>query len=297
MPNIDPATAPPGLYSAQVIEARRFFIELASTTRTGIVLGGGYERVDATYTIDRRGIPFTAIELVVAGEGLADLGGTSYPLIPGTLFVYGSNTPHRLTTSPKRTLVKYFLDLSGSRAVPMMKSFGLLPGNAWQVQRWLYLARLFEEMVQHGCDGSSGRQAVCDALLRALLTLASQSLLPNEQVTDAFVSYQACCMMIDTRFARIRSLHQLSTLCELDAAYICRLFQRFDRESPYRRLMRKRMTYAATELCSAEKSVRDVAVELGYVDPFHFSRAFKAVTGFSPRTFKQMHGRRAEVIQ
>lgn len=74
--------------------------------------------------------------------------------------------------------------------------------------------------------------------------------------------------------------------CHIDTSYLCRLFKRFDSQSPYQYLMRLKMNAAAQRLHAPDALVKKVAYELGYADPFHFSRAFKKVFRISPETFK-----------
>ena len=75
----------------------------------------------------------------------------------------------------------------------------------------------------------------------------------------------------------------------VDVSYLCRLFKRFDDHSPYQLLTRLRMNHAAGMLVRDDMSVKQVAMELGYEDPFTFSRRFKATMGLSPRQFNQKY--------
>ena len=68
----------------------------------------------------------------------------------------------------------------------------------------------------------------------------------------------------------------------MDGAYLCRLFRRFDHESPYHRLMRLKMSHAAARMQMPGTLGKQIAAELGFDDPYHFSRAFKSVFGLAP---------------
>jgi len=83
---------------------------------------------------------------------------------------------------------------------------------------------------------------------------------------------------------RLRSLEQISAECRVDAAYLCRLFQRYDHQTPYRALIRLKMNYAAERLQSPGATVKQIAEETGFINQFHFSRVFKSVFGVSPRS-------------
>jgi AraC-like DNA-binding protein len=76
--------------------------------------------------------------------------------------------------------------------------------------------------------------------------------------------------------------------CHLDAAYLCRLFQRYDHQSPYQFLMRLKMNQAAEWLQQSGALVKQVAVRAGFSDQFHFSRAFKGVFGVAPDVFRRL---------
>ena len=85
-----------------------------------------------------------------------------------------------------------------------------------------------------------------------------------------------------------RELEQVARECHVDRAYLCRLFRRYDQQTPYRFLMRLKMNLAAERLQHPGVLVKQVAAQLGFDDPFHFSRTFKSMFGVSPQRFRRL---------
>jgi AraC-like DNA-binding protein len=56
--------------------------------------------------------------------------------------------------------------------------------------------------------------------------------------------------------------------------------------SPHQRLLRAKMNHAASRLRQPGVLVKDVAAEMGFSDPFHFSRAFRRCFHVSPAKFR-----------
>ena len=48
------------------------------------------------------------------------------------------------------------------------------------------------------------------------------------------------------------------------------------------------MNAAADQLAHPGALVKNVAADLGFTNPFHFSRVFKSVFAVSPETFRKM---------
>jgi AraC-like DNA-binding protein len=85
----------------------------------------------------------------------------------------------------------------------------------------------------------------------------------------------------------LRTLKQIAAECHVDAAHLCRLFRRCDHQSPYQLLLRLKMNHAAELLRLPHVLVKEVAGQVGFADPFHFSRVFKSVLGVSPEAFRR----------
>ncbi|CAN5515267.1 AraC family transcriptional regulator [soil metagenome] len=273
-------------YSTKVQEARRFFIHNTSQKRSGLVICGGFERVQADYVIDRASLDMTAVEYVARGRGTAYLAGGQYELFPGVMFTYDERSPHRIETDPAHPLEKYFVDLRGRAGREVIRRHHLAINQAWYVDDPTGLRRLFDELLYHGAGSRAARQAVCDTLLKAILFHAAPRTLLAREDSRAYETYQRCCQIIDADASRLRSLADVAERSKVDPAYICRLFKRFAHDTPYRRLVRKRMEIAAARLYSTNVLIRSLAEEMGQTDAFNFSRQFKSVFDMSPSQFR-----------
>ncbi|MGA2029660.1 MAG: helix-turn-helix transcriptional regulator, partial [Verrucomicrobiota bacterium] len=145
---------------------------------------------------------------------------------------------------------------------------------------------LFDELIRNGLRGTPRSPEICVRLLEGLILKMFDARVPlPSQDTLAFSTYQQCRSHINQNFLRLRSLKQISAECRIDAAYLCRLFQRYDHQTPYQALIRLKMNCAAERLQSPDTMIKQIAEETGFINQFHFSRVFKSVFGLSPRSF------------
>jgi AraC-like DNA-binding protein len=289
MPNFDLTK----LFSAQIAEARRFHLQLRRHHPKRLaVVSGGIERCSTDYQIHRNRFPYFGLEFVAGGRGRAVLGQTEGRLVPGTVFSYGPRTPHHIVTDPSEPLVKYFVDFTGNAARRLLGEVPLAPGCAAQTSAPAEVMPIFDELIRNGLRNSAHSPRICAALLEALLAKLAETQVPLGSVeSPAFETYQRCRRELEQHALSLDSLQQLAERCHVDVAYLCRLFKRFDSESPYQRLMRLKMSHAAARLQAPGTLVKQVAAEFGFSDPYHFSRAFKSVFGVSPTHLVREKGR------
>jgi AraC-like DNA-binding protein/quercetin dioxygenase-like cupin family protein len=284
------ATATPEFFSRQVSGARRFYLNLNPAKDVALsVVSGGFEHCLPDYRIQRPTFPFFAIEYVVRGEGTLRLNHRQHKLQPGVVFSYGPGIPQTISADPQAAPSKYFLNFSGQQSKAILRACRLPPGSTSQLALPHELQNLFDELIQCGQRGRPGANELCAKLLECVAMRIAESQIPHESSeTLSLLSYQNCRKHIEENFSRLKSLDQIAAECHLDAAYLCRLFQRYDHQSPYRFLMRLKMNLAAEWLEQPGALVKQVAERAGFRDQFHFSRAFKNVLGVSPNTFRRL---------
>jgi AraC-like DNA-binding protein len=277
------AAQQPKFFSAQITAARRFHMRLRPQAgKRPAVACGGCERCQSDYQIHRSTFPYYGLEFVAGGKGEVTMSGRRWRLVPGTLFSYGPGVAHHITTAGDEPLVKYFVDFSGGGK--LLRAIPLAPGSVIQTSAPAEVMPIFDELIANGLKNTPQSRDICSALLEALLLKLAETRVPHGSVESAaFDTYQRCRRELDEHALEIRSLGELAARCHVDSAYLCRLFGRFERESPYHRLMRLKMNHAAARMQAPGTLVKQVAAELGFDDPYHFSRAFKRIFGLSPR--------------
>ncbi len=281
--------AEPEFFSAQVAEARRFYLNLQPPEGTPLaVVCGGLEHCRPDYVIRRQTFPFYSIEYVTRGQGEVRLNGRAHTLGPGSVFAYGPKVAHEITGDPANPLVKYFVDFAGTDALRLLRSCELAPGRLARVFPPSALGLLFDELIESGHGGGRG-QGLCVRLLECVaLKVASVQAPAGGPGEPAFGTYQQCRNHIERHFLRLHTLEQIAGECHVNNAYLCRLFRRYSQGTPYQYLLRLKMNHAAARLIQSGALVKQVGGEVGFADPFHFSRVFKKVLGLAPETFRRI---------
>ncbi len=281
-----PPPSKPDFFSTQVSQARRFYLNLKPSLKIKLaVVCGGVERCNPDYAIGRKSFPYHSVEYVAQGTGWLKLNRSEHVLQPGSVFSYGPGVSQDISTSSQQPLIKYFVDFAGFDAGRLLKRSRLQPGTVSRVFPPAEIQPLFDELIRNGLRGTSQSPEICSRLLEGLILKIYDARAPLPgQDTLAFSTYQACRNHIDRHFLRLRSLEQISAECRVDKAYLCRLFQRYDHQTPYRLLIRLKMNFAAERLQSPDTLVKEIAEATGFMNQFHFSRVFKSVFGLSPRS-------------
>ena len=274
----------------RVRKAQRFRLDDASALGQPLaVVGGGHEFCSPNYTVRRDRIPYYCVEFVAGGRGWLTLGGQRHRLEAGSVFSYGPGVSQFITSDVHDPLDKFFLNFTGPRAPRILQEYGLPPGAVARVSSVSEVEEIFDNLIRDGSRGTSSASLLCVALWEYLMVKLADLLLPPGTCPSASAAtFQRCRRYINNHFRRLRSLMQIAQECNIDQAYLCRLFRRFDHQAPYRYLLRLKMRYAADELRDPKKLVKEVAASVGYEDPFQFSHTFKNVLGTSPDLFRRL---------
>ena len=82
------------------------------------------------------------------------------------------------------------------------------------------------------------------------------------------------------------SAKKLATICGVTAPHLRTLFQKWVGGTPHQYHTRQRIEMAERLLISQDLAVREVATQVGYADPYYFSRVFKKLTGMQPSRYR-----------
>ena len=288
---VAPARVRPGLLSQQVSGARYFFLKRGSprASRPTPVLGG-CETCNADYLVRRSGFAYHGLEYVAEGAGTVQLNGCRGVLGPGSVFAYTPETVCEIRTDPARPMVKYFLCLAGTGVPARLVRAGVAPGQVRTLPAHAEARSAFEDLIREGQH--HGRLAArLGAAFMEVLLLKIEGLTrrPTRGGVAAEEFFLRCKALMDGRAEHLATLEEIAGDVGIEPSSVCRLFRRFQGTSPYQYLLRRKMILAAEYLFETGGLVKEAAQRVGFADPYHFSRCFKAVHGVSPN---QLRGNR-----
>lgn len=276
---------PTNLLSKQVTAARYFFLNLAPRRADPLTLVmGGREHCNPDYAVVRARFPFYVLEYVVSGRGTVKLDNTQHVLGPGLVYAYAPTTRCEIRADPCDPMVKYFLSVAGPDVTKRLQRCGVAPGRVRQLAAHTEVTGVLEDLVREGQRSGALARRIGAALFELLLLKIedTSSLAPHdsEPAREAFLR---CKALIDARAERLVTLEEIAQAAGVEASSVCRWFRRYQGTSPYQYLLRRKMNIAAAFLVEHGGLVKEVAQRVGFADPYHFSRAFKAVHGVAPR--------------
>ncbi len=282
-----PATEQADYFSTQVVRTRRFYLpDWKERQREGgglCLVGGGCEWCAPDFVVDRKTFPFLAFEFVSRGKGQVTLANRMQELGTGHAFFFDPNTPHVIRSDAEDPMVKYFFNFSGSRATALLDELGLSAGALIRVLDASRVITLLEEVIDQSLRGGRlGLRAAGAALEYALVLCADSRQPATTKLDPAYATYLRCRGHILRNYPVLSNIEEAARHCHVSAAYLTRLFKRYDEETPLVCLTRLKLSQAAIKLRQPDAQVKAVASELGYKSAAHFSRAFKAWSGHPP---------------
>lgn len=228
------------------------------------------------------------LECFQSEGGCAWLDGQAYSLRRGsTLFCRPGQV--RYSRLPFQTLFLYF-DLS----VPSPELDALLarippctpPESCPWVEKSMNRLRALFPRTDYAARLES--QAL---LLETLCRLAkwSETATPQFPLCHQQEIYRSICFMKEN-VCRPLSADQLAACVGYSPAHFTVIFRQMVHRTPYDYFLRLKCQEAARRLRESERSVQEIAAELGFSSPGYFSYAFRRAYGCSPSQFR----RRAE---
>lgn len=147
-------------------------------------------------------------------------------------------------------------------------------------------AAVVQSMTTTDANCSEIIAALIEGLVRDFGSIAPARSLPAERrpidhrIRNALTS-------IRVRAAENPSMDRIATDVGLSRSHFYQQFKRCVGVSPQHYLDWQRMTLATNELCTSKKRVADIARDLGFSAPSHFTRFFVQHMGLSPSEFRR----------
>lgn len=238
-------------------------------------------------TIDHEDFTSTywALQWILRGAGeLVDATGRTWPLAAGDAFVRRPGERHTTRVVAGSGWREAFIDLGGD-IPPVLEAQGLLCPVApvWhlgqdpaRLRRWIEVRR--------------DMGTAPDEDLPLLYTRAQALVLEAVAVGRAPVEgdpVQAACRLLAEDPTDRDDLKSFCQRLDLDYGTFRKRFQRQIGLSPGQYRIRRRLERACALLQHGDLPIADIALQLGYENPFTFSRQFRHHLGISPQQYRR----------
>ncbi len=278
-------------FPGHVADADYFYYDTAPGDHKELaIVCGGYEKCAPDFDINRSNYPYYFIKYTVKGKGTLQIGSQTFPLKPGILTGFKPGTAHRYKADPENPMEHIFITFAGDESGNLLEKSTLAARHFIETAHPDKTLGLFNKILHTGHEKPEFSQEICCAYLRVILLEQAASLIhSNAYFSISAKTHQDCKKYIDAHFSSIKSPRQVADKCGIDVRYLSALFKRYSHVSPSQYLMGLKLNKAANLLLTTDLAIKNVAFQVGFEDPYHFSKNFKKFHGRSPNNYRRDH--------
>ncbi|MGE6855960.1 helix-turn-helix domain-containing protein [Bacillus sp. FSL K6-2841] len=234
----------------------------------------------------------------ISSSGLLTLNDQKWRLKNLTLYTILSDETFMLKTKPYQKHELYLLRFQmftpqGQHLEEVSTEHARSLLNVWQFidissieQIHSLLSEMTEEWKRHESVSFFRSQTLFQQLILQLFTLH------NEDTCDTTHALFKTKQYIDQHSEEPLSLTSLSQMAGISANHYSELFKKHFNVSVTDYITKKRMARAKQLMAKGNAKLKDIALEIGYQDPYYFSRIFKKKTGMTPSTYMKSRQRK-----
>jgi len=227
------------------------------------------------------------------GQGVCSIQNRKHAMTTGHAIVLPANVRHRYWADENDPWKIFWVHFTGTRSRDHIAMLGLTPQKP---VCWLHdlpgVVEAFEGTYRHALGGytdvdlfglSTGLSRLLGICRLSQRALDVRRRFAEDQVLKT-VHYMAA------NLDRPLTLAQLAAIASWSPTHYSMVFRRQLNLSPVEYLLRLKIQRACERLRTTDASIAEVALDIGYDDPFYFSRLFRRRVGSSPRAYRKIYG-------
>lgn len=235
------------------------------------------------------------VHFILNGKGTLEIGGASYSLGRGQIFVIPPDIETYYYADPKDPWHYTWVSFGGSKAGAYLEKAGITadhPIRDTYIQPEDFLA--YTEKILDHHELTIANELTRTALLYEILALLVRSQNQNQiqqrqkmvpdYAPELYVNYALEYIRNNYTHARVQDI---ASYIGITRSYLSRIFKQQLNTSPQEYILTYRMEQGRRLLCTTGLSIQEVAARIGYEDPLTFSKIFKQAFGLSPKHYRE----------
>lgn len=271
------------------VSSNRVLYTPSSFARTSLLFlqETGSLRATKAHTSARENLSSFLFFIVLEGSGELIYEGISYELTEGSCVFIDCEKAYSHSTSTNLWSLKW-CHFNGPEMKGIYDKYKARGGKPVFLSTLDY-SSLLDSLYSTASSDSYVRDMKINSILSNLLTLLMEdSWNPGEALADKQKEIRKVRLYLEENYSSKLSLDDLSTLFYIDKFYLCEQFKEQYGVSVMDYLISVRITEAKKLIRFTDKTLDDIADEVGINGAAYFSRLFKKVEGVSPSEFRKM---------
>jgi AraC-like DNA-binding protein len=259
-----------------------------------VVVRAGHLRSASDYRVERDHLPGHDLLLCLSGSGFVLSGNKRFKVESSELAWISGHRPHAHWANHADPWELLWLRIDG-RA--MEETCNILSVPRFPVFSGIPIGRFRKEFLRI-LELMKLRPLALDAMLNAGVAEILALLFENRQAEplDSFADFTADSADVREALTKMAlypdrpwRVATLARLCRLSEPHFYRKFKQATGSTPIDWLRRERINHARRRLLESGDLIKQISEQVGYNDPYFFSRDFKRYTGVAPKNYRNQH--------
>jgi len=252
---------------------------------------GWYPTARYHYRVRDHGADEHILILCVDGAGWCEIQGQQHAVNPGQALFIPRGTPHIYGASEGEPWTIHWVHFVGVESDFFIHHLPENESTIFVDPQCMSEAEALFRQCYNSFIGSFVlyRLIYCSKILHHLLAhlLFNNTSFSPGQRSNRFHSLDTTITYLHHHVKDRLTLDEIAEYAGLSVSHFSLLFKQQTGHSPMDYFIHLKMQYACGLLTLTTNTVRQIAYELGYDDPYYFSRLFKRVMGVSPNQYRQ----------
>lgn len=223
-----------------------------------------------------------------AGRGWLDCGDGRLEVGGGDLLLLPKGLAHTYGADPQRPWTIHWVHFDGALCDDFLRLLGKPGARHIGVQPRLLAD--FEALLGLHRQGLNPAHFIhaahqLQALLSSLAVLPARATLKSGRVLDV----DAVQVVMRSHLHGSLELDELAAQFKLSRFHFAKTYRALTGHAPIQGFIQLKMAQACRLLDQGSLEVRQIAEQLGYEDPYYFSRLFRKVVGMAPSHYRALH--------
>ncbi|MDD3153608.1 MAG: AraC family transcriptional regulator [Victivallaceae bacterium] len=241
----------------------------------------GVSYCDGSYYIARSGASQAVVEYIVSGSGTLIVDGQYFKPQTGDVYLIPPFSNHYYASDAETPWCKIWFNFDGSIVGSLLSAYGL---KDHVLVRNCPLGELFEESLLLLQKALLPADIAAAKIIPSILAALGRFLNASDNAPDSRRMYD---FIAEHQSKEHLELRQIAAISGRSVSQTIRIFKKKFGTTPYAEFLNHRMETAKNILQGTQKPVKEIALDLGFSDPYYFSRIFRKKTGMTPTGFRK----------